>query len=297
MKMITATTVLRSMASRALASLAFVGFMAAPMAVPTWAQDRVPPPPANKPDAQLTCDEADARIEQYKGVNATLNSKLEQLKADLLKAEGDLTTAVTDLKKCNDDIYSMINASEADINNFRERLGRIEGRARSMQSLTNDQLAERRSEVAALEAELNGLRGERIAALPEFYDRIIAAAKLIRSLYREPSVKGYTVGTWAENRDCLWNISGRAEIYGDPLQWPKIWQANTDKIKNPDVIQPGWVLTVPPAGPKTSEEQKAERKYWRKKRAAAAAAASASAPAAAEQAPAAPATPESEAGK
>ena len=67
------------------------------------------------------------------------------------------------------------------------------------------------------------------------------------------------------------------EIYGDPFQWPKIWQANTDQIRNPDIIHPGQVLKVPPAGPKTDDESKAERKYWRKKRAAQAAAAEAAA--------------------
>lgn len=243
--------------------------------VPAMAQDRVPPPPESKPDKELECDEADARIQKYKEQNATLQSKLDGLKADITKAEGDLATAVGDLKKCNDDIYSMIGASEADVNSFRERLGRLEGKVREMQRLNDDQLADRQAEVKALEEELNGLRRERVAALPEFYDRIIALARDIKGLYREKKIKGYTVGTWAENRDCLWNISGRAEIYGDPFQWPKIWQANTDKIKNPDIIQPGWVLTIPPAGPKTDEEMKAERKYWRKKRAAAEAAAAA----------------------
>jgi nucleoid-associated protein YgaU len=65
----------------------------------------------------------------------------------------------------------------------------------------------------------------------------------------------------------LWNISGKAEIYGDPFQWPKIWQANTDIIRNPDIIHPGQVLKIPPPGPKTDEETKAERRYWRDKNA------------------------------
>ncbi len=244
------------------------------MLIPAMAQDRVPPPPESKPDKELECDEADARIEKYRGQNQVLSDKLNGLKGDITKAETDLASAVQNLKKCNDDIYSLIGASEADVNSFRERLGRIEGRVREMQRMNDDQLADRQDEVKALEQQLNELRRERVAALPEFYDRVIALARDIKGLYREKKIKGYTVGTWAENRDCLWNISGRAEIYGDPFQWPKIWQANTDMIKNPDVIQPGWVLTIPPAGPKTSDELKAERKYWRNKRAAAEAAAS-----------------------
>lgn len=233
------------------------------------AQDQIPPPPESKPDKELTCEEADARILKYKNQNAVLQTNLDGLKADILKAEGDLTTAVSDLKKCNDDIYSLIGANEASVNAFREALGRIEGRVREMQRLSNDQLADRRAEVVQLDNDLRQLATQPIAVLPEFFDKISGLARDIKGLYREHSrPPGYTVGTWADNRDCLWNISGRAEIYGDPHQWPKIWQANTDKIKNPDVIQPGWVLNIPAPGPKTDEEMKAERRYWRKKKAA-----------------------------
>lgn len=33
--------------------------------------------------------------------------------------------------------------------------------------------------------------------------------------------------------------------YGDATQWRKIYEANKERIKNPDLIQPGWVLTLP----------------------------------------------------
>jgi len=236
------------------------------MMIPAMAQDRVPPPPESKPDTELTCDEADARIELYKNQNADAQSKLDGHKADIAKSESDLAMSVTDLKKCNDDIYAMIGASEADVNNFKQRLGMLEGKVREMQRLNDDQLADRQEDVKVLEDELNGMRRERVSVLPEFFDRIVALGNDIKGLYREKKIKGYTVGTWSENRDCLWNISGKSEIYGDPFQWPKIWQANTDKIKNPDVIQPGWVLSIPPAGPKSDDERKAERKYWRMKK-------------------------------
>lgn len=236
------------------------------LSLPAMGQSEVPPPPETKPDQELSCEEADARIEKYKGINNAANTKLTGVRNDVNKLENDLATSVTDLKRCNDDIYSMLGVSEADVASFRQRLGMLEGRIREMQRMNDDMLAERQADVRGLETELNAMRGERVAALPEFYDRIIADARDIKGLYREKKIKGYTVGTWAENRDCLWNISGKSEIYGDPFQWPKIWQANTDQIKNPDIIQPGWVLTIPPAGPKTSDEMKAERAYYRKKR-------------------------------
>ncbi len=39
--------------------------------------------------------------------------------------------------------------------------------------------------------------------------------------------------------DNLWNISGRADIYGNPYQWPLIYKNNSDKIKDADLIYPG----------------------------------------------------------
>ncbi|MGH8122425.1 MAG: LysM peptidoglycan-binding domain-containing protein [Rudaea sp.] len=36
-------------------------------------------------------------------------------------------------------------------------------------------------------------------------------------------------------------------FYGDANQWRRIFEANTDKIKNPDLIHPGQVLTIPAA--------------------------------------------------
>lgn len=33
--------------------------------------------------------------------------------------------------------------------------------------------------------------------------------------------------------------------YGDASKWPAIFHANRELIKNPDLIQTGWVLTLP----------------------------------------------------
>lgn len=43
--------------------------------------------------------------------------------------------------------------------------------------------------------------------------------------------------------DCLWNIAKR--FYGDGSKYPIIYNANKDKIKNPNLIYPGQVLLIP----------------------------------------------------
>ena len=45
--------------------------------------------------------------------------------------------------------------------------------------------------------------------------------------------------------ECLWRIAGYDFIYGNPLQWKRIYEANRPKIKNPDRIFPGQSFTIP----------------------------------------------------
>ena len=45
--------------------------------------------------------------------------------------------------------------------------------------------------------------------------------------------------------DCLWFIAGYKQIYANPFLWKRIWKANIDKIKNPDLVYPYQHLKIP----------------------------------------------------
>lgn len=53
-------------------------------------------------------------------------------------------------------------------------------------------------------------------------------------------MESYTVS----KGDSLWAISARNEIYSDPYQWPLIYKANSDSIKDADLIFPGQVFSI-----------------------------------------------------
>ena len=53
------------------------------------------------------------------------------------------------------------------------------------------------------------------------------------------SAQSYTV----VSGDCLWNIAKK--YYGNGSLYPKIWEANRDKINDPNLIFPGQALTIP----------------------------------------------------
>lgn len=222
--------------------------------------------PDSKPDIELTKKEAEFRVLDFQEIVKNLESKLADIQTKQTDLKAQMESAKKSLKDCEDAIAQMVGASNSEIEAFKQKLGILEGKVRDMKRLNDDQLADKTDEIKGLENELNELRKSKISILPDIYPRIITLSKDIKGLYREKVIKGYTVGTWAENRDCLWNIAGKIEIYGDPMLWPKIWQANKEIIRNPDIIYPGQVLTLPPNAPKNDDEMKAERKYWRMKR-------------------------------
>lgn len=60
-----------------------------------------------------------------------------------------------------------------------------------------------------------------------------------RTTENKPKTKTYTV----KSGDCLWNIAKK--YYGNGAQYTKIYNANLDKIKNPNLIYPGQVFKIP----------------------------------------------------
>ncbi|MDR2767174.1 MAG: LysM peptidoglycan-binding domain-containing protein [Treponema sp.] len=58
----------------------------------------------------------------------------------------------------------------------------------------------------------------------------------------------YTVRQWRDTGDCFWNIAGRPWVYGDSYEWRKLYEANKDKLSDPDnpnLIEPGIILDIP----------------------------------------------------
>jgi len=60
---------------------------------------------------------------------------------------------------------------------------------------------------------------------------------------QRPSASGGVTEYTVEKDDTLQKISKK--FYNSYGKWPKIYEANKDKIENPDKIEPGIVITIP----------------------------------------------------
>lgn len=68
----------------------------------------------------------------------------------------------------------------------------------------------------------------------------------------------YKVKYTPAKRDCLWRIAEK--FYNDGFKWKLIYDANRDKVKNPDLIKPGWMLKIPKAATKVTQPVEDENK-------------------------------------
>jgi nucleoid-associated protein YgaU len=200
-------------------------------------------------------------------------TSLTKEQADLTSTLDQLNKEVDALKQTLANLEQKINAvNESTIghrNAFEDQLGKIEASIDVLAKLTTEDLFVRKAEIDLVQTALDEVKKMRLSSVAPYFDRVSADQQKIDALRASianiSADKTYVVGTWAKDRDCLWNISKKKDIYANPFMWPKIWQGNRDQIKDPDIIHPGQKLKIPAAGPLTDGEKKAVGKYWSRK--------------------------------
>ncbi len=223
---------------------------------------------------EMTKEQAEQQIKDLTAQVNELKANTAQLAKDIddLKAQSAQKDAAW--RKCVEELYALVGASQAEVDAFGAKVTEAEGKGNELSRLSNQDLVARKGEVTDFEQQVYDLRRSKLSLLPMFYDRVQALKDKVDNLKKTLELalasmeKNYTVGTWAKDRDCLWNISKKPDIYDNAFMWPKIWQGNRDQIKNPDIIHPKQVLKIPSVAPLTPDEKKAERSYWAKKKSA-----------------------------
>jgi nucleoid-associated protein YgaU len=216
--------------------------------------------------------------EQWQEQMKSLKEKQTALQADLTKLNGDIDGLKVqsqkldvDILACEDGLFALIGVTRADVEAFDKELSQMENRVAELQRMSDADLVNYKDELAKLDARIKEMAASKISLIPRYGDRVKSLQDkitgLLNSIQKE---KTYTVGTWSRDHDCLWNIAKKKDIYANAWMWPKIWQGNRDKIKDPDVIKPKWVLKIPDGKELSKEEKSAANRYYRQKVAAAA---------------------------
>jgi len=115
-----------------------------------------------------------------------------------------------------------------------------EEQAQAELARVKEQLQQTEAKISSLESEIANLKSE-IAGLESRRDELKNKLAELKETWKKCQYGRYKVveGDW------LSKIASMRNVYADGKKWPMIYEANKDKIKNPNLIYPNWVLLIP----------------------------------------------------
>jgi len=169
-------------------------------------------------------------IEAEKAIIDSLRTRIAEIEAQ--------TTATWD------ELYAFIGVTEDDIKAFLAAIAQLEGRVSEFGRLPADRRLERASELDDFADEIKVMQQNPITLLSDprnRLNRLAARVEALKSSLPKPKHDMYHV----IRGDYLWRISGKQDIFNDPWKWMRIYSANRDEIKDPDLIYPAQVFRIP----------------------------------------------------
>jgi peptidoglycan hydrolase CwlO-like protein len=188
-------------------------------------------------EKEMTKEEWQNEMNRLQTQKQSLTNEVSTLKTEVDNLNNNLNS-LQSYEDCMDELYTMVNANKSQVDQYRQAVNELQGKISRKEGPKEDR-----------QKDLDALKQNKISALPEFYEKVHNQLQSsLDSWVEEPTEVLYTV----VRGDCLWNIAKKQEFYGNGFAWPKIYQANRDQIKNPDLIYPQQEFKIPPL---TAEEK------------------------------------------
>ena len=194
-------------------------------------------------DRKIKMDEYNVMMADYKQRETDAKAKLDVCNTSKSESQNELAALDQSIKAEWDEIYRMIGTDAAGVEAYRQSLNQLERQVDGLGSVSPEELIQRRDEINEIDSKLDEHKANKIYVLSEMQDKVATIeGKLTRIKNKMPKsmYDNYNVVTG----DYLWKISKKSEIYGDPMQWMKIYTYNREMIIDPNLIYPDWVLKI-----------------------------------------------------
>lgn len=193
---------------------------------------------------KMTYEEFLIELALNESILEQLNLEIDQVKAEIERLKAELAKLDTDIDAIWDEIYMTIGMSEEEVNAEMEKLAEIEARLNTISSVPPDALRDYEGELNDILNTINLKMTEDFAKLTrvrEYLSGLDTKTRILIKSIPKPKHDDYSV----MRGDCLWFISKKSKVYGDPWKWMRIYSANRSQIKNPDLIYTGQMLRIP----------------------------------------------------
>lgn len=198
---------------------------------------------------EMTCEEYEARLLSWQQREAAAKATIAEEQANIDNIKAEMEVLDEKIAQIIAQTYQVLGITQADVDRLDQQIQDIMDHINQLKGMTSEQLEFKRDEIDGIEGDIDGLIVWPAAKLPVMKDKIAGLRRALNELRMKlPKLpRTHTV----VKGECLYVISGYAKIYDDPLKWPRIYRANRDKIKDPNLIFPGWVLDIPRGYPST----------------------------------------------
>lgn len=192
---------------------------------------------------KMKMEEYNAQLQEWQQREAAAKKASEDCGKAVADLKGEIEAANAETEKTWTEILALIETDQAGVDAFRAKLKALESDVNGLLALSPEELFKKRDEIKEAEEKLAEYKSSKISALTEMQNLIATIEgkltqvknKLPKAVYDEYSV---VVG------DYLWKISGKADIYDNPMQWMRIYSYNKEQINDPDLIFPEQILKI-----------------------------------------------------
>ncbi len=197
----------------------------------------------------MSMDEYKAELAKWQQREADAKAAIAEEEAKIAQLKEEIAAVEKEIEAVYNEIYALLETDEAGYKAFLEQLKSFENDLQAFTALSPEEIYEKRSELDAFKARLQELKKDKRSLGVEANETLSRIENLIAQA--EKKAQPAAAGRYEVQRgDYLWKIAKRPDVYGDPYAWIRIYTANKDQIKNPDLIYPRQVFRIPKvAGP------------------------------------------------
>jgi nucleoid-associated protein YgaU len=192
---------------------------------------------------KMTMEEYNAQLSEWQARESRAKEAAEECGQSVERLKGEIESAKSETAEVWEEILTMIGTDQAGVDAFRSELKSLEDKVNGLLALSPEELFKKRDEIKALEEQLAEVKMNKISALTEMQNLIATIEGKITQIKNKMPKAVYDPYTVVVG-DYLWKISGKSDIYNDPIQWMRIYSYNTDQIKDADLIYPDQVLKI-----------------------------------------------------
>lgn len=208
-------------------------------------------------DYEIAIADAQQREKTAKEQIATEQASIEELRRQITEIEGQLAALINERN-------SILGITDQDILNALSEIAAIRDGLKLLQGLSGDELAPRLNELSVYENRIKALKAKNVSRLFRIAEQITQLESIVTQLRSILPSKAfnYTVQLVPGNRESLYSIASKEEVFGDPAKWPLLYRGNKETIdraydrytrntddpkfsKAQDLIFPGQVLEIP----------------------------------------------------